>query len=395
MGLLKNISEKLGRKRKGEPISFEAVREEVGIKRADVNMRDEQQREHYVTACLEQIAEASKELETLGGEYDLVTSYLTDMEEIEALPPEIKEQLTDKAKKLIEIESNQEQSRQKRHVMKEEDYEHMERLAEYMPEGYKKLKDAEEYQSRIKNDLRRLDGERQSYYYRKSELITGQSNMKGMTLICVGAMVFLVVILTVLASCFQMDVQLGYVIAVLIAAVAMTVLYVKHEESKKEMVKLDKTINKLVLLHNTVKIRYVNNTHLLEYLYMKYDVESSAKLKKMWDEYEKELAQREEEAQIRKNMEFSQASLVNLLRRCKIKDPNIWIYQAKALTDNREMVEIRHDLILRRQKLRNQMEYNAKMAQDAQDEVKDLVQKYPEYAQRILDMVSEYERALA
>ena len=40
------------------------------------------------------------------------------------------------------------------------------------------------------------------------------------------------------------------------------------------------------------------------------------------------------------------------------------------------------------------MEYNAKAAQDAQDEVKDLVQKFPEYAKKILDMVSEYEKAM-
>jgi len=41
------------------------------------------------------------------------------------------------------------------------------------------------------------------------------------------------------------------------------------------------------------------------------------------------------------------------------------------------------------------MEYNAKMAQDAQDEVKDVVQTFPEYAKKILEMVSDYERALA
>ncbi len=41
------------------------------------------------------------------------------------------------------------------------------------------------------------------------------------------------------------------------------------------------------------------------------------------------------------------------------------------------------------------MEYNAKAAQEAQDEVKDIVAKYPEYAEKILDLVSDYEKALA
>ena len=41
------------------------------------------------------------------------------------------------------------------------------------------------------------------------------------------------------------------------------------------------------------------------------------------------------------------------------------------------------------------MEYNARVAQDAQDEVKDMVSKFPEYAKKILDLVNDYERALA
>ena len=71
------------------------------------------------------------------------------------------------------------------------------------------------------------------------------------------------------------------------------------------------------------------------------------------------------------------------------------IGQSHLSYDNKEMVEIRHGLIIRRQKLRKQMEYNARVAQDAQDEVKDMVSKFPEYAKKILDLVNDYERALA
>ena len=181
----------------------------------------------------------------------------------------------------------------------------------------------------------------------------------------------------------------------LIAAGALTLVYVKHGDSERELARVNKAINKIVLLQNTVKIRYVNNTNLLEYLYIKYDVDSASDLKKLWAKYEEETKQREEERQLQKDMDFNQAALVRLLRKCKIQDPNIWLHQAVALYDNKEMVEIRHGLIIRRQKLRKQMEYNAKAAQNAQDEVKDLVQKFPEYAKKIIDMVSEYEKALA
>ncbi len=382
---------------KKEPETFENVYdwEEETLKRDNIDMHDKKQREHYVKACLEQMSEAARELDALGGEDNLVTSYLTDMEEIEAQNEEVKEQLRTYAKKILDIGNSKERLDKKRHIMKMEDYVRMERIEQYMPDGYNKLKEAEDYQVLVKKDMGRLEGEKHAYYFRRNELINSQKNMKGITAICVGSMLFLVVMLAVIGSAWHLDVSIGYAIAVLVAASALAFVFVKFHEAQRELVKVEKGINKLVLLQNTVKIRYVNNTNLLEYLYVKYDVDSSNELKKLWDKYLEENIQREQEKQMQQDMDFNQAALVKILRGCNLADPNIWLHQAEALIDNKEMVEIRHGLIIRRQKLRKQMEYNAKVAQEAQDEVKDIVDKYPEYAEKILDLVSDYEKALA
>lgn len=369
--------------------------EDTGLKRDNVDMHDRIQREEYIKACLEQMSEASGELDTLGGEYNLVTSYLTDMEEIEALSPELKEQVKGYAKKLVELEGSRERIEERKGIMPEAEFAHMERIEQYMPDGYQKLREAEEYQVIVKKDLGRLEGERHAYYFRRNELINSQKNMKGITIICVSSMIFLIIILAIISSLWQLDVTIGYAIAVVVAAAALTFVYVKFHDSQRELVKVEKSINKLVLLQNTVKIRYVNNTNLLEYLYVKYDVDSSAQLKKLWDKYIEEVNRREAQKQMEQDMDENQTALLNLLRRCKLQDPSIWLRQAQALIDSKEMVEIRHNLIIRRQKLRKQMEYNAKAAQEAQGEVKDIVEKYPEYAEKILDLVSEYEKALA
>lgn len=395
MGLLRNMKGKFGRRKvQTQEVEYVPSEEDTSLKRDDVDVHDKQQRERYVKACLEQMAVASKELETLGGEYNLVTSYLTDIEEIEALPPELKTQIADMAKTLVEIESSHKQKQERKLIMSEEQYLHMERISEYMPAGYDKLKKTEEYQVLVKRDLNRLEGEKQAYLFRKNELQNGQKNMKGMTTICVGSMVFLMILLAILGITFGLDVTMGYLIAVLIAATALTLVYVKYGDSERELVRVNKAMNKIVLLQNTVKIRYVNNTNLLDYLYTKYDVDNSTDLKKLWGKYIEEKKQREEECQLQKDLDFNQSELIKLLRKCKVQDPNVWLHQAEALYNSKEMVEIRHGLIIRRQKLRKQMEYNAKAAQDAQDEVKDLVQKFPEYAKKILDMVSEYEKAM-
>lgn len=382
---------------KREPETYENVYdwEEETLKRDNIDMHDKKQREHYVKACLEQMSEAARELDALGGEYNLVTSYLTDMEEIEAQKEDVKEQLRTYAKKILDIGNSKERLDKKRHIMKMEDYVRMERIEQYMPDGYNKLKDTEDYQVLVKKDMGRLEGEKHAYYFRRNELINSQKNMKGITAICVGSMLFLIVLLAVIGSAWHLDVSIGYAIAVLVAASALALVFVKFHEAQRELVKVEKGINKLVLLQNTVKIRYVNNTNLLEYLYVKYDVDSSNELKKLWDKYLEENIQREQEKQMQQDMDFNQAALVKILRSCNLADPNIWLHQAEALIDNKEMVEIRHGLIIRRQKLRKQMEYNAKAAQEAQDEVKDIVDKYPEYAEKILDLVSDYEKALA
>lgn len=102
MGLLGKVKGFFRRKEEEEEV-YRPEWEEASLKRDDIDIHDSQQREDYVTACMEQMAEASKELETLGGEYNLVTSYLTDMEEIEALPDDMKNQLREYAKKNCRI----------------------------------------------------------------------------------------------------------------------------------------------------------------------------------------------------------------------------------------------------------------------------------------------------
>lgn len=395
MGLLGKIKGLFKRQADEEENVYRPDWEEESLKRDEIDMHDKTQREHYVKACMEQMSEASKELDTLGGEYNLVTSYLTDMEEIEAQPDEIREQLKTYASKILELENNRKRLDKKRRIMKTEDYLRMERIEQYMPEGYTRLKEAEDYQVLVKKDMGRLDGERHAYYFRKNELQNAMQNMKGITFMCIGSMLFLVLMLTIIGASWHLDVSLGYAVAVLVAASTLAFVFVKFHEAQRELVKVEKGINKLVLLQNTVKIRYVNNTNLLEYLYVKYNVNSSNELKKLWDRYIEENIHREQEKQMDQDLDLNEAALVKLLRSCNIADPNVWLHQAEALIDSKEMVEIRHGLIIRRQKLRKQMEYNAKAAQEAQGEVKDIVEQYPEYAEKILDLVSDYEKALA
>ncbi len=387
MGLWKKIFGFVGNK-KDEP---EYDWEEIVYDHTEVDFSNEEQRSSYVTNCLEQMAEAAKEINLLNGEYSLVTAYLTDMEEIEALPSEPREELNQVATRLTVLERERQQYLDKKDRMRDSDYYRMRKQENEVAEGIEKLREAENYRKLVKKDLKRLDGERQAYAYRKNELITMQANLRGMAVIFICALVACLVMLVVLQFGFEMNTFAGYFITILAAAIALTVVCVKYIDSNKELESVERAISKLIQLQNKVKIRYVNNTNLLEYLCMKYDTDNAADLEKRWNLYQEEKEARKQFAEAEAKTEYYQRELVRQLSKFRVSDPDRWINQAGALLDSREMVEIRHELILRRQALRQQLEYNNNVAQTARNEIMAVVQEHPKWAAEIMDMVDKYD----
>lgn len=391
MGLLQKFRE--WKKDREDPVFEIEEWNEIIYDRDDLQINDKQQRSEYVKGCLEQIAEASKELENLQFEYNLVTSYLKDMEEIEALPEEERAELEECARKLDLLGQKQAVYLERKKKMPDEQYRQMERMEESVQEGFEKLTEAENYQDLVKRDLRKLDGERQAYTYRKNELKRVIEDTKAMAVICVVAFVACVALLLILQFGFRLNTKLGYLTLVAVGAVSLTLIFVKHNDSVRELKRVENGISRIIRLQNTVKIRYVNNTNLLDYLYMKYQVSSADELGKTWQQYLQEKEERANYRDAEKQLDECQRELLHVLRRYQVKDPMVWLHQTAALLDKKEMVEIRHNLIIRRQSLRRRMDYNKEViAGKAQAEIKDLVENYPKYAREILEIVGEYEK---
>lgn len=360
--------------------------------RDKINIHDEEQRTQYVTNCLEQIVEASKELDLLSGEYNLVTSYLTDMEEIESLPEEERETINIIARQLNALEQDFVDGHDKKKRISDEAYYQMRKLETEIEEGIRKLKEAEKYGLLIKQDLQRLDGERHAYDYRKQELDSILINLKGMAIIFLTALVICLIMLVILQFGLQMNTSVGYILSVIAGALAITAVCIKYIDAEKELVRVEKASNKLIQLQNKVKIRYVNNINLLDYLYIKYSTDSVGKLERKWKYYQEEKETRKQYAESEAKMEYYRKQLVDQLNRFRVKMPGRWVNQVSGLLDKREMVENRHELILRRQALRKQMDYNSEVAKVARREITDIVVSHPKYADEITQMIDRYER---
>ncbi len=391
MGWMKNWFSRF-RKNKTEMIEeAEDIREAPVLNRDSVNLRDQGQRMRYVRSCLEQIKEAQEEIEKLTKEYGMVTSHLTDTEEIEALPVSEKKEISRIADQITAYEREKNVYESDRNRMTEAQFHQMERMEEEVEEGIDKLAQTEEYQEKIRQDMRRLSAEKHAFQYRKHDLQNLMVNLRGMIIITSFSFVTCMVILLLLQIFLEMDTRIGYLVTAAATTFAVFAIYMKYMEAAKDKRQVERSINRLILLQNKVKIRYVNNTNLLDYLYVKYGTSSAEELERMWNQYLQEVEEREKFRELHAELDYHRKELLRILQRFQLKDPGMWMRQARAISNRNEMVEIRHDLILRRQKLRRQMEYNEQLASVAQGEIKALAEEFPAYMPEIMELVSQYE----
>ena len=380
-------------KRADEQEAYEEDWESVVGSSDEVDFSDSEQRRQYVTECLEQAADAAKEINLLGGEYSLVTSYLTDIEEIEALPEEEREALNGIANRMAALSHERNRYHDKKNRMKDSDYYRLRKQEEEIQEGIEKLKECERYGELIRQDMQRLDREHNAYSFRSGELANMLNNLRGMAVIFLSALAACMLMLLVLQFGFKMKTQVGYIISVGAAVVAIAVLWAKYTDAEQEKRRVERAVNRLILLQNKVKIRYVNNSNLQEYLCIKYSTKGAEELEKLWEQYNQEKEERKEYAEAEAKLDYYSKQLLARMSNYHISAPDRWVNQPEALLDKREMVEIRHELILRRQALRKQMDYNNGLAETSRKEIMKIVERYPSYASEILAMADRYEDA--
>lgn len=372
-----------------ESENFELIIEQLE-ERADVLSLKE--REEYVTECLERMKESALKVEELSISYAEVTLHLTDIEELDRLPEDERNTLRECAKRILALKEDQKKppARERKLSLTKKQVLAMEKLADEMPAPLDKMKDCEAYQELIKEDLKKLSSEKVAYMYRRDELNAMLYNTKGMAITCLIAFVICMIFLVFLQFGLEIDATIGYAISVMAVAISITILCVKHLEYKKEKKVVLNSYAKIVGLQNKVKIRFVNNTNLLEFFRIKYQCDSSKILEVLWNKYQEELRDQERFEQTKVELRFENKNMDKMFASYPIQDKLIWksTSRIQALVDPREMVEIRHYYNTQRQKIREQILYNEDIANKMNEEIKEVAVKYPDSAKRVLEIVA-------
>lgn len=357
----------------------------------DRQIDDKEERKKYVSSSLMQMKELSSEIDNLKNEYNVITGYLNDCDEIDRLPADIGRTIDETVKNILKIREEKNRYFLEEPLIDDVTFEKTERIADEMPEAYDKIADAEDFQIKIKNDLKRIASEKQSFIYRRAELNAFIGNITGILVIATVAAVICMILLLLMMTIFEMDVKIGFLLTVTILIAVYCFIFLKGYDLKKELKRIDKTMIKIVNLQNTVKIRLVNNTNLLDYLYIKYDIYSSEELKERYELYLKEKERREKYEKASVDLPAAKRELLMRLKKLPLKDPMLWVHSPEALVDKNERVEMRHDLISKRQKIRSQIDENIAEAEKIKNKLKDMINRYPKYSVELMDMMDDFD----
>lgn len=336
----------------------------------ELNLSDEAQAKRYVIDLCEQMIAASRELEDARREYDLVTYYLTDIQIIEELTEAERAPILDCAMHVAKLDKERNEFLKTKRKLTETQFAQMQEEEDNLPGIIRRLRDNEHYMDAVKKDLTYLEGQKLQWAILRNESVQAQKNLgrAARYLLVLTATVFAMILAG--AWYFQFDSALPLTIAAFVAVLAGTYVLVRYQDAAKDIRRADVNRNHAISLENHVKIKFVNIKNAVDYTCEKYHARNSQELEYVFEQYQDEAREKEKFRKTSDDLDYYSKSLVQYLTRLRMYDARVWINHANAIVDSREMVELKHNLIERRQKLRARMEYQIQIISDMKKEAR-------------------------
>lgn len=313
----------------------------------------------------EQLLEVSTHINEISKEYRLVTRYLTDIQRIEELPVDMANEIVEIAQKIDTLDKNRQMYVESKNLIPPEQYSIMQAYEDEIVDAIKSLYDMEMRDGVLKNDMGYLEGEKEELKYSRSEYADSISRIR--VIIITILIIFLItnVMLIIYSVSTKHSVVLISLVTGLITTVAFVISFMQYKSIKREFRENEAKLKRAVSLQNKVKAKYVNNTNTSDYIYSKYGVSSGKELEYRWIQYNTMVSDAEKYNKANNNLKKLLDELILKLDRIGVEDSDVWTKQVNALIDRREMVEIKHSLNQRRQKLRENLAACDKIKQNA------------------------------
>ncbi|MBQ1871308.1 MAG: hypothetical protein II147_03910 [Lachnospiraceae bacterium] len=309
----------------------------------------------YVVEQCEQMTKSATELSDLKKEYATLTSYLTDIQLIETMDEEDHNKLLDIANNIVNLNKAKKDMMETLGKIPDSRYNALDSYEDDIPKAIERLRENEHTQAVMKKDMEYLDGEKIEWAYEKSAINDEQNTLKKFSFLLILLIGSAAIVYFCLMNLYGGEkVHLALIIA-LISGVAECGILWRMQNNKRDILQCNVNYNKAVEIQNSVKLKYVNITNAVDYAHDKYNTKSADDLAADWQKYLEAKKDRERLIEANEDLEYYRNAMVELLRSYNLYDAITWPYQVDALLDPKEMVEVKHAHLEKRQNVRLRM----------------------------------------
>lgn len=353
-----------------------------------------QERESFVKSCCDLINEAKRQQLEAKQEYEVVTAYLADIQKIDLLPERSKKSIDDMARKVISLNDERQKMQKVSPKITIAQRLALEPYEDTILEEIHKMEEQENYLKVINSDIRYLESEKASLDFELQDVIEREENGKKLFKIAGVFIIFFLTFLFVLQGLTEKNVQLPFIFTIVFGILVIAYFYFSNRRNQYDLKVAEKKINRAIMLLNKVKIKYVNCTNLLDYLYEKFHVHDAKELHYHWQEYMRIVEEERRFQKTNESIDFYTGEIVQELKKNGVADAEVWSYQIEALVDPKEMVEVRHRLNVRRQKLRQRIDYNNNQEEMARKSLRTFRERHVAYDSETLLLLAKNEVTL-
>ena len=340
----------------------------------------------------EQIIALTKEIEEEKAEYRVVTSYLTDIQTIEGLPDETRQAIREAASNIEQLNAARQAYENASYNISDSQFLLMEQNEDDVPQTIHRMLENERYQDKVRRDKNILEAQKNQWEIEREDITQERNIIKRASLLVFFLYATLLILLFVIQFATKMDMTVAFLVLFIVGALGGFIIYFRSIYLQKQMRQATRNENQAINLLNVVCMKYANVTKAVEYTKDKYGVHNSTELNYTWEQYVTAVKEKEKFLRNNDDLEYFNGRLIRLLQRIDLYDRKIWLDQTKALIDEDEMVEIKHNLVKRRQKIRGHIEDNRKIVQSERNEIDRLMTEHEHYVPEIIEIISSVDK---
>ncbi|MCI8327246.1 MAG: hypothetical protein HFI37_05660 [Lachnospiraceae bacterium] len=349
------------------------------------------QTEHEMLGYCQEIIETIRDLEETKSEYRVVTDYLNDIQKIKDIPPDAQKEIRDTASNVAKLNKARDIYLNTSQKISDTQFLQIQQEEKEIPEAIRRLEANETYEAAIRRDMNYLEGEKQEWIYCMDEIKTELRNMRIFSYVLFAIFVVFLAVILMLEGIWNVDTKWMFTLLAVSATIGGFFLYFRQQRDRAQLKQCEANINRAILLLNKIKYRYVNTKNAVDYACEKYHVHNSKELTYIWEQYLEAVKEKEQYLQTNEELDYYNSRLVKRLKKYKLYDSKIWVSNPEAICDDREMVEVQHNLIVRRQKLRERLEVGTKNILQMRKDIGEIAKAQKELVPELKEIIASID----